>query len=76
MATYQRRASKTDEQGKQVLLLRNMSDGSWFIGRVGDHALDPVPLGAFASPAAAIRWADAQFHGGEWHADRAPRLHV
>ncbi|HXU72282.1 MAG TPA: hypothetical protein VN947_23320 [Polyangia bacterium] len=53
-----------------------MSDGSWFIGRVGDHALDPVPLGAFASPAAAIRWADAQFHGGEWHADRAPRLHV
>lgn len=76
MATYQRRASKTDEQGKKVLLLRNVNDGSWFIGRVGDHALDPVPLGAFASAEAARSWADAQFHGGAWQPDHAPRLHV
>lgn len=76
MASYQRRASKLDEDGRQVLLLRNVADHSWFVGRPGDRSLDPAPLGGFISKEAARRWADAQFPGGAWHRDRAPRLHV
>jgi hypothetical protein len=76
MASYLRRQSRLDDQGRLVVLLRDGHDGSWFISRLGDPKLDPAPLGAFASPEAARRWADAQFHGGSWHPDRGPRVHV
>lgn len=76
LASYEPRESKMDEQGKRVILYRNVSDGSWFVGRVGDRALDPVPLGGFSSAEAARRWADAQFHDGAWQPERGPRHHV
>lgn len=75
MASYRRRESKQGDDGKTVILYQNIHDGSWFVGRVGDRALDPVPLGAFESAEAARRWADAEFKGGVWHPDRG-RLHV
>lgn len=77
MASYRRRESKQADDGKKVVLYQNVGDGSWFVGRPGDRALDPVPLGGFCSADAARRWADAQFHGGAWHRDRrGPRHHV
>ena len=50
MAKFRRRESKRTENGSDVTLCQDIHDGSWYIGRVGDRALDPIPLGAFCSP--------------------------
>ena len=71
MAKFRRRESKRTENGPDVILCQDIHDGSWCIGRVGDRALDPIPLGAFCSAAAARAWADSQFRGGSWHPTRA-----
>lgn len=76
MASYKPRESKVDEHGKQVILYRNVNDGSWFVGRIGDRTLDPVPIGGFPSAEAARRWADSAFHGGRWQRQRGRRRHV
>ena len=73
MAKFRRRESKAVGEGAKVMLYQDIHDGSWFVGRVGDRALDPVPLGSFCSEAAARQWADAQFGAGAWHREHAAR---
>ncbi|MFI5289678.1 MAG: hypothetical protein ACHQ17_08505 [Polyangia bacterium] len=66
MAKFRRRESKELDSGAKVMLYQDIHDGSWFVGRSGDRALDPTPLGSFCSEAAARKWADAQFGKAPW----------
>jgi hypothetical protein len=65
LASFTRRQSKRAEDGKVVHLLED-SWRAWFVGCPGDEALDPYPMGAFHSQAAAQHWADERFSGGAW----------
>lgn len=76
MAMYQLEEIRRPPDDHEVSLYKDMHDGSWFVGRKGDPALDPVPLGGFASAAAARRWADARFEGGSWQPASGPPLRV
>jgi hypothetical protein len=59
----------TADDGSTVTLYRDAS-GAWYVERPGDHiAYYPLPVGAFATEAAARNWADRRFPGGSW--DRA-----
>ena len=73
MAKYKKFYAKHASDGSLVTLYQDHVDGSWSIGRAGDVTLDPIPIGAFLSAAAALRWADEHFAGGSWYpARRAP----
>jgi hypothetical protein len=75
MATFERLGEKKIDDST-VILYRNVQDHAWFVGKTGDPALDPFPLGAFVSKEAAQRWADHHFPGGEWKwHERGERYH-
>ena len=57
---------KTDEEGVEVTLFQDIAE-AWYLGRPGDdEAYHPTPMGAFISEAAARKWADHHFSGGDW----------
>jgi hypothetical protein len=66
VAHFIAREAKQASGGAHVVLLQNRQDGSWFVGSDDDATLHPIPLGAFASRAAARRFADGRFPDGEW----------
>jgi hypothetical protein len=66
MASYKRIEEKRADDGSLLILYKDRHDGSWFVGRPGDNTLDPIPIGAFCSAAAARTWADVHFSGGAW----------
>lgn len=68
MADYKRIGVKRADDGSSLVLYQDQVDDSWFVGRPGDEALDPVPMGGFISADAARAWADANFPGGQWSA--------
>jgi hypothetical protein len=66
MADFKQMDKKQANDGSILILYQDADDDSWFVGRPGDGALDPVPMGSFRSADAARAWADSQFPGGEW----------
>ena len=57
--------TKTSDDGAVITIFRDLHHG-WFVGKQGDRAYEPQPLGAFKSEDAARAWADQHFEGGQW----------
>jgi hypothetical protein len=49
-----------------VVTVYTDATGAWYVGREGDMATDPKPMGAFISRHAAKQWADRHYPGGSW----------